>query len=96
MEQPRVIDVNEIVGTMETMLRRLIGETIEMTIRLEAPPGNVRADAVQIQQALLNLVINARDAMPNGGSIRISTSNAQGAAAAGLEGPLVTLTVAVL
>ena len=62
--QPRVVDINDIVITMETMLNRLIGENIELNIRLEASPGSIRADAVQIQQAILNLVINARDAMP--------------------------------
>jgi two-component system, cell cycle sensor histidine kinase and response regulator CckA len=95
--QPRVIDVNEIVSNMETMLRRLIGENIELSIRLEASPGSTRADAVQIQQAILNLVINARDAMPAGGTISIITGNARETPGVGAEGgadPLVTLVVA--
>jgi two-component system cell cycle sensor histidine kinase/response regulator CckA len=95
--QPRVIDVNEIVSSMETMLRRLIGENVELSIRLEASPGSIRADAVQIQQAILNLVINARDAMPPGGTISIMTGNARetpGVGAEGGAGPLVTLVVA--
>ena len=92
--QPRVIDVNEVVASMEKMLRRLIGENIELSIRLAADPSSIRADAVQIQQALLNLVINARDAMPNGGTISITTGNGREAAVAGAEGDLVTLIVA--
>jgi CheY-like chemotaxis protein len=95
--QPRVIDVNEIVSNMETMLRRLIGENIELSIRLEASPSSIRADAVQIQQAILNLVINARDAMPAGGTISITTGNARETPDVGAEGgadPLVTLVVA--
>jgi nitrogen-specific signal transduction histidine kinase len=85
--QPRVVDINDIVVTMETMLRRLMGENIELSIRLEASPGSIRADAVQIQQAILNLVINARDAMPKGGRISITTGNVQDAAAVGSEAP---------
>ena len=94
--QPRVVDINDIVVTMETMLRRLIGENIELIIRLEASPGSIRADAVQIQQAILNLVINARDAMPKGGRISISTGNVQDATATGSEttaGQMVSLIV---
>jgi PAS domain S-box-containing protein len=92
--QPRVIDVNEIVTGMETMIRRLIGENIELTTRLVAAPSHVRADAVQIQQALLNLVINARDAMPYGGKLLIATENVRedSGPAAGLD-TLVTLVV---
>src|SRR5262245_36602624 len=81
---------------METMLRRLIGENIELHVRLAAAPGSIRADAVQIQQALLNLVINARDAMPTGGTISVSTGNVWEAAVTGAEdgaGDLVTLVV---
>jgi len=92
--QPRVIDVNEIVSDMETMLRRLIGENLELVTELYAAPSHVRADAVQMQQALLNLVINARDAMPNGGRVTIVTGNVSEAFAAGAE-PLSLVTLEV-
>jgi len=94
--QPRVIDVNEIVAGMETMLHRLIGENVELRFQLGAAPSSIRADAVQIQQAVMNLVINARDAMPAGGIIRISTGNVWESTVAGVEGTtghLVTLVV---
>jgi two-component system cell cycle sensor histidine kinase/response regulator CckA len=90
--QPRVIDVNEIVAGMETMIRRLIGENIELSMRLAADPSHVRADAVQIQQALLNLVINARDAMQPGGRLAIVTGNARETSGTATE-TLVTLDV---
>ena len=99
--QPQVIDINEIIASMETMIRRLIGEDVELITRLEANPSHIRADLVQIQQALLNLVINARDAMPTGGTVTIVTGNSQPPSTSGTEGgagpldvgPLVTLTV---
>jgi hypothetical protein len=94
--QPRGIDVNEVVASMETMLRRLTGENIELSIRLAASPASIRADAVQIQQALLNLVINARDAMPNGGVLSIATGNTREPAPPGAgdgTGETVTLVV---
>jgi len=85
--------VHGIVANMETMLHRLIGENIELSIRLDAVPSSIRADAVQIQQALLNLVINARDAMPNGGTIRVRTGNAREVIGTSAECDLVTLVV---
>jgi two-component system cell cycle sensor histidine kinase/response regulator CckA len=94
--QPRVIDINEIVSSMETMIRRIIGENIELRIQLAAFPSHVRADAVQLQQALLNLVINARDAMPSGGQLVIMTGNSEDASWTGAHsegGTLVTLEV---
>ena len=92
--QPRVIDLNEIVASMETMLRRLIGENLDLVTRLDAAPSHIRADAVQIQQAVMNLVLNPRDAMGTEGAVTITTSNASEALGADAQTiPLVTLAV---
>src|SRR5438876_5521596 len=64
MLQPRVLDMNGVVREAEQMLRRLIGENVIMTVVLEPNLGRVKADQGQLQQVLLNLVVNARDAMP--------------------------------
>src|SRR4029079_12913670 len=73
--QPRVLDLNEIVLKFESMTRRLIGEDIELRTFLEPDLGRVSVDAGQIEQILLNLVINARDAMPRGGQLTLETAN---------------------
>jgi CheY-like chemotaxis protein len=73
--EPKILDVNTVVSDIERMLRRLIGEHIELKTRKEADLWKVRADPGQIEQAILNLVINARDAMPNGGTLAIETNN---------------------
>jgi PAS domain S-box-containing protein len=73
--QPRVLDLNEVVGGMTKMFSRVIGENIEMTFVPGTRLGRVKADPGQIEQVLLNLVVNARDAMPNGGRITIETSD---------------------
>jgi PAS domain S-box-containing protein len=73
--EPKILDVNTVVSDIERMLRRLIGEHIELKTRKEADLWRVRADPGQIEQAILNLVINARDAMPNGGTLAIETNN---------------------
>ena len=73
--QPRVIDLNQTVSGMSTMLRRLIGEDIDLQIKLEPRLARIKADPGQIEQVLMNLVVNARDAMPTGGVLVIETGN---------------------
>ena len=72
---PTVFDLNETVADMDRMLRRLIGEHIRLESNLEPKLGLVKADPGQIQQIILNLVLNARDAMPNGGRLVFETAN---------------------
>jgi CheY-like chemotaxis protein len=71
--QPRVLDVNSVVSHMEGMLRRLIGEDITLVAALAGNPGKVKADPGQIEQVIMNLAVNARDAMPGGGKLLIET-----------------------
>jgi two-component system, cell cycle sensor histidine kinase and response regulator CckA len=70
-----VLNVNDVIAGMTEMLRRLIGEDIELATDCFSPLGHVRADPSQIEQILLNLVVNARDAMPHGGRLEIETAN---------------------
>ena len=72
----RVLDLNEAVGPLEDMLRRLIGEHIELHLRLAAGLASVRVDSGQLEQVLMNLAVNGRDAMPLGGTLTIETANA--------------------
>jgi signal transduction histidine kinase len=94
--QPRRLDLNVVIREMEPMLQRLIGEHIELTTRLDGALGRVRADASQIEQVLMNLAVNARDAMPHHGTLTIETSTLapEGAREGGLRAePYAVLTV---
>jgi signal transduction histidine kinase len=75
--EPRVLDLNTILSGLHPMLRQLIGENIDFATVARAVPGLVRADPGQLEQVLLNLVVNARDAMPNGGRITIETAEVE-------------------
>jgi two-component system, cell cycle sensor histidine kinase and response regulator CckA len=75
--QPRVMNLNGVVEDMGKLLPRLIGEDIELGIRPAADLGAIRADASQMEQIIMNLAVNARDAMPTGGRLVIETSNAE-------------------
>jgi DNA-binding response OmpR family regulator len=74
-QEPKAISLNEVVTDLSGLLRRLLPENIEFTTRLEAHSGTVAADPSLIQHALMNLAINARDAMPEGGRLEIGTSS---------------------
>jgi two-component system cell cycle sensor histidine kinase/response regulator CckA len=76
-EELRPVSINEIVVSTENLLRRLIGERVELFATLDNEAGLVLADPAQLRQILLNLVLNARDAMPGGGKIQLSTHVAQ-------------------
>jgi len=73
--QPKVLDLNTVIISISKMLPRMIGEDIELRIELAASLDQVRADPGQIEQILMNLAVNARDAMPNGGLLTIETRN---------------------
>ncbi|MBF8259935.1 MAG: PAS domain S-box-containing protein, partial [Actinobacteria bacterium] len=98
--QPKVLDLNTVVTNMGQMLRRLIGEDIELSTDLSPSLSRVKADPGQIEQVIVNLAVNARDAMPDGGRITIATADADlspayAAAHPGVRpGPHVLLSVA--
>ena len=73
--EPKVIDLNSVVDNLKKILQRVIGEDVELTTVLAAELGAVKADVSQIEQILMNLAVNARDAMPTGGQLTIETSN---------------------
>jgi two-component system cell cycle sensor histidine kinase/response regulator CckA len=97
--QPRVLDLNALVGDLAKMIRRLIGEDIELTMMLDPALKSVEADPGQIEQVIMNLAVNARDAMPQGGELVIGTANveldrAQASQRLGIEpGPYVMLSI---
>src|SRR6266852_2737427 len=72
---PSVLSMNSLVSDMEKMLPRLLGEDINVSLSLDPKLGNVKADQSQIEQVIMNLAVNARDAMPSGGKLKIQTSN---------------------
>ena len=75
--EPRVVHPNDLIVDLENMLRRLIGEDIELRTRLAPNLRRIKADPGQLEQVIMNLAVNARDAMPNGGTLSIETSNVQ-------------------
>jgi len=92
--EPRIVDLNEVVTGMERMTRRLLGEDILLKMTLAVGLGRVRVDIGQIEQVLLNLALNARDAMENGGVLTIATDNVMAPVKAGEPAvPAVTLKV---
>jgi two-component system, cell cycle sensor histidine kinase and response regulator CckA len=80
MVQPQVLDLNRVIADLEKMLRRLIGEHIELSIMAGPDLGAVKADPGQINQIIMNLALNARDAMPKGGLLTLKTANVDFAA----------------
>jgi PAS domain S-box-containing protein len=75
--RPKTLDLNEVVTDVSRMLQRLIGEDVTMVTRLGEPLGPVNADPGQLTQVLMNLAVNARDAMPDGGILTLETSNVE-------------------
>jgi PAS domain S-box-containing protein len=74
---PKVLDVNAVVRGITTLIARLIGADVRLGVRLGPDTGPVRADAGQLEQVLMNLAVNARDAMPKGGTLTVETGNAE-------------------
>ena len=74
---PRILDVNEVVANMDKLLRRLLGETVDLRTVLAPDLGAVRADPGQLEQIIANLAVNARDAMPQGGKLTIETASVE-------------------
>jgi two-component system cell cycle sensor histidine kinase/response regulator CckA len=74
---PRILDLNDVVNNLSTMLLRMVDESISVSFRLTTSLGSIKADPGQIEQILMNLVVNARDAMPHGGEIIVETAHAE-------------------
>ena len=87
--QPRILDINVIVRGLQTMLRRVVAENVELVISTGNQLRHVKADPIQMEQVLLNLVVNARDAMPSGGRLIISTERVQFSSDTGRDETLV-------
>ena len=75
--QPGVLDLNSVSRELEPMVRRLIGDDVQVVLRLDDTIGKVTADRSQVEQVLINLIVNARDAMPGGGTVSIETANVE-------------------
>jgi two-component system, cell cycle sensor histidine kinase and response regulator CckA len=75
--QPKVLELNAVVAELAKMLRRLIGADVELKLNLDSRAGRVKADQSQLDQVIVNLVVNARDAMPEGGKLTIETANTE-------------------
>ncbi|HXZ27734.1 MAG TPA: PAS domain S-box protein [Terriglobales bacterium] len=73
--EPRVLDLNTVLSNMEKLLRRLLGEDVDLVTVLDPAIGRVKADPGQVEQVIMNLAVNARDAMPKGGKLTLETSN---------------------
>jgi PAS domain S-box-containing protein len=84
--EPRVVDLDATIGGIEKMLRRLIGEDIELAVVPGTAASSVRVDVGQLEQVIVNLAVNARDAMPEGGMLSLETSNVE-LTADGVDGP---------
>ena len=74
--QPKILDLNSVVHDLKKMLDRVVGEDVGIKVQTASGLGTVKADPTQIEQVIMNLVVNARDAMPNGGCLTIETANA--------------------
>ncbi len=73
--EPKVLDLNTIIGNMQKLLQRLLGEDVQLQVSLRPDLGHVKADPGQVEQVIMNLAVNARDAMPQGGKLTIETRN---------------------
>jgi PAS domain S-box-containing protein len=97
--EPKLLNLNDVLDNLEPLLRRLIGEDVELTITLDSSLSTVKADVSQFEQIIMNLAVNARDAMPSGGRLVIETRNVELDAAyvrtqvAVASGPYIQLTV---